>query len=564
MELTNGVCLDINECATGQVTCGDGQICLNTKGSYRCICKRGYKAEGPKCVDVDECATGIAFCPPGNVCRNLPGTYICSSPNTCPAGKEKRGSDCVDIDECATGQARCPPTTRCVNADGSYRCVPCPAGRKLENNQCVDIDECVNGNICGSGSRCVNTEGSYKCVQMSCGPGKTLQPGTGCVDIDECTEGSYPCAADQTCQNVFGSYRCQASAIKCSRGYEPQNGRCVVDIDECASGIARCGREQFCENVEGAYRCVTCRTGYRFTNGRCVDRDECRIGVVCAHECTNTPGSFICSCRRGFKLEPDKRSCRDIDECSLPNPPCQHECRNRYGSYQCYCKDGYTLAADKRSCDDIDECRGQQYSSVGLYSPCQYQCLNSPGSYRCTCPAGYKLSGGRNCYDIDECTETPNICTRPDTVCRNAFGYYRCIPFVCPPKYYKKEGDNGCKLIDTCSEIPDCASIREKGLRFYTFSLRKGEESKKLFDYSLWTRGYQETVTIQYRFASGNEKGHFEIRRLNQNQVEIWTRITMTEEAEYVLQFYGEVIVGGKLESRYRSTLYVFVSRYPF
>lgn len=35
---------DINECTKYPGICVNGQ-CLNTMGSYRCVCERGYKAD---------------------------------------------------------------------------------------------------------------------------------------------------------------------------------------------------------------------------------------------------------------------------------------------------------------------------------------------------------------------------------------------------------------------------------------------------------------------------------------------------------------------------------------
>ena len=40
------------------------------------------------------------------------------------------------------------------------------------------------------------------------------------------------------------------------------------------------------------------------------DLDECTLGVSgCAHLCTNTPGSFTCSCRSGYQINSDLLTC---------------------------------------------------------------------------------------------------------------------------------------------------------------------------------------------------------------------------------------------------------------
>ena len=38
------------------------------------------------------------------------------------------------------------------------------------------------------------------------------------------------------------------------------------------------------------------------------DVDECERGD-CSHNCSNLPGSFVCSCREGFYLSADGRTC---------------------------------------------------------------------------------------------------------------------------------------------------------------------------------------------------------------------------------------------------------------
>ena len=62
--------LDINECKVMPQACKFGR-CVNTMGSYRCICDNGYKTGpgGTTCVDVDEC--GLDPRPCEFTCHNI-------------------------------------------------------------------------------------------------------------------------------------------------------------------------------------------------------------------------------------------------------------------------------------------------------------------------------------------------------------------------------------------------------------------------------------------------------------------------------------------------------------
>ena len=41
----------------------------------------------------------------------------------------------------------------------------------------------------------------------------------------------------------------------------------------------------------------------------------------------------------------------DINECDTDNGGCNQTCTNTHGSFQCSCEEGFTLAADKLDCD---------------------------------------------------------------------------------------------------------------------------------------------------------------------------------------------------------------------
>ena len=52
------------------------------------------------------------------------------------------------------------------------------------------------------------------------------------------------------------------------------------------------------------------------------DIDECVEGTDgCDHNCTNTDGSYYCTCMDGYKLESDNHMCTGYD-CNLANLLC--------------------------------------------------------------------------------------------------------------------------------------------------------------------------------------------------------------------------------------------------
>ena len=85
----------------------------------------------------------------------------------------------------------------------------------------------------------------------------------------------------------------------------------------------------------------------------------------CSHECINTVGSFQCSCRSGFTLNTDNKTCNgislvsylihtmystDIDECSIYSGTCDHTCTNTIGTYICSCDSGYIIHDNGHNC----------------------------------------------------------------------------------------------------------------------------------------------------------------------------------------------------------------------
>ncbi|XP_033647325.1 fibrillin-2-like [Asterias rubens] len=393
-DLTNQVCVDIDECASDsrgpcehsctntdgsfECTCDEGfylkdnmircedidecvhenggciQRCYNTLGSWECGCFEGYFQEEPDvdyCADIDECTVlgpKAHHCDTeeGAVCHNVEGNYTC----LCPQGYMTHDwNNCIDVDECLNDlMHECQQV--CANVDGGFHC-ECDAGYSMINEtHCDDIDECTQ-ELCDHNDLCVNSLGSFTC---DCRPGYFLMSdGVSCSDVNECNDNNGRCS--QICINDKGGHRCE-----CEEGFELQrNGRSCRDINECETSFACCNQMENCLNLEGSYTC-SCDSGYYMgsDNCTCLDINECeRDNGGCGQICTNYPGGFNCSCEEGFETQPDNdKLCNDVDECQQGNGGCDHECTNLDGGYNCSCEANFKLGLDRHSCQHCPTC----------------------------------------------------------------------------------------------------------------------------------------------------------------------------------------------------------------
>uniref|UniRef100_A0A1X7SDX5 EGF-like domain-containing protein n=1 Tax=Amphimedon queenslandica TaxID=400682 RepID=A0A1X7SDX5_AMPQE len=101
--------------------------------------------------------------------------------------------------------------------------------------------------------------------------------------------------------------------------------------------------------TQGSYQCQ-CINGYALVDKQCQDIDECRnSNGGCEQLCTNTIGSFFCSCNKGFNLT-NSVFCSDIDECSTGTNNCSRKCVNEIGSFHCECLSDEDLLPDGSNC----------------------------------------------------------------------------------------------------------------------------------------------------------------------------------------------------------------------
>ncbi|KAM4722765.1 protein disulfide isomerase CRELD1 [Rhinophrynus dorsalis] len=103
-------CIDIDECGTEMDRCRSNQFCVNTEGSYECRdcdkscigcmgagparckkCSTGYYRDGAKCLDVDECDSELPKCKGSHEeCLNTEGSFSC----VCERGYSRKDGIC--------------------------------------------------------------------------------------------------------------------------------------------------------------------------------------------------------------------------------------------------------------------------------------------------------------------------------------------------------------------------------------------------------------------------------------------------------------------------------------
>lgn len=214
----------------------------------------------------------------------------------------------------------------------------------------------------------------------------------------------------------------------------------IADENECK--YRPCDVFAHCTNTLGSFTC-SCFPGYVGDGLHCegnksykskvlflismhpVDIDECQDPSIAARcvenaECCNLPANWACKCKPGFEGDGEER-CTDIDECARPGScGINADCHNTPGNYTCLCREGFE-GNPYDGCADIDECTHPEACGAGAI------CTNLEGSHRCDCPEGFDGDArSTGCVDYNECARSP--CGR-NAQCANEVGTFRCY---CP------------------------------------------------------------------------------------------------------------------------------------
>jgi hypothetical protein len=371
------------------------------------------------------------------------------------AGEVLTGGDTASAADTAAG------ADSAVGADTAYNICTSGIANCDKNATCIGISDTKYECKCNEGF-----EGSGK---VCCGPGYKATPG-GCSDIHECNDKVDDCDPNASCANTTGGFTC-----KCKTGYQGDGKTCTANGSDVSAGDVDAGslpdtgptpdttggtdagsqpdtgpKPDTTGGTDAGSQPDTggsCPAGYYNSGSGCTDLNECTSGAAkCSDKatCTNTPGSFTCTCNAGFEgdgktccgpgFKQSSGTCQDIHECNEGLDDCADtaDCANNTGGYTCKCKTGYS--GDGKTCADVDEC-----ATGAAKCTANSTCKNSQGSFACTCNAGYKQAG-TSCFDVDECLDKTDGCP---AACINTPGSFTCTSTVFDTKseFYNKSCD---------------------------------------------------------------------------------------------------------------------------
>lgn len=255
------------------------------------------------------------------------------------------------------------------------------------------------------------------------------------IDYDECEWKGLAVGEQETLrlkvpENIFIQYDAAEEIVRYALSAKLAP---LEEIDPCVEGRQECGENSQCVVDGDTYRCV-CERGYEevydatLNKGICLDLNECSTNRDNCHSnaiCTNTPGSFTCSCKPDFTG--DGVSCEKTGSCG--GIPCDPNalCELRQNTPQCVCRPGFTgdglsctkeqeviTVLQQRTCVDYDIC--------SPYASCVYD--DTVRSFRCVCLSGYS-GDGQTCQPSESCDTALNC--SPYATCTRVGNEWKCV-----------------------------------------------------------------------------------------------------------------------------------------
>uniref|UniRef100_H2ZXM4 EGF-like domain-containing protein n=1 Tax=Latimeria chalumnae TaxID=7897 RepID=H2ZXM4_LATCH len=264
----------------------------------------------------------------GETC--VPFYWLCDGEQDCPNGTDEQcDNQCggqkhawqCDDGNCIAADWRCDGDGDCMDGSDEMNCDWYSlSGCRKGQFQCLDNSSCVDSwEVCDDHIDCEDGSDEMNCADNSCLAHQWRCKNEMCIMETWKCNGIYDCGDGSDEQNCAMVVQCA-----CEEGHRCSDGNCVAESQIC-------DHKKDC--LDGSDEPSTCDIGKL-----CSDNNG-----GCSHECEDNRWGAACSCPPGWQLQIDWQNCIDVDECAITFSPCDQLCTNTHGSFTCSCVDGYIL-----------------------------------------------------------------------------------------------------------------------------------------------------------------------------------------------------------------------------
>lgn len=234
---------------------------------------------------------------------------------------------CDTAGPCISKEKRCDGYLDCRNGKDEEGCYASPyVSCTLDQFRCHNGQRCIELSAkCNHRNDCGDNSDEEHCNFAACHVGQFRCTNALCIPL------SYHCDGYRDCMDGSDEANCTAIACPehkflCPKGAPGGKPKCISrmqlcdgkkDCEDHADEEVACSTHN-CPTLGCQYKCQAslnggacyCQEGKRVANDSrtCIDRDECEEWGFCSQKCTNTDGSYVCSCFQGYELS-DKSKC---------------------------------------------------------------------------------------------------------------------------------------------------------------------------------------------------------------------------------------------------------------
>jgi hypothetical protein len=280
-------------CAAGQYVAAAGTATSDQVCTACAVGAFSTSANATSCTAFTTCSIGNYVSSAGSASNN----QTCAA---CAAGTfstSANATSCTPFTTCSVGNY----VSSAGSASNNQTCAACAAGTFSSSANAIS---CAPFTTCGIGSY-VSSAGSASSDRScaACAPGtiSTSPNAAACVQ-DPCLVNNGGCSKSPlvACTQQGGVATCGS----CPAGFAGDGVTCTP-LDPCLTNHGGCSTAPLvsCTNHAGVASCGACPAGYAGNGVICTDTNECASGANnCSPDatCTNTPGSFACTCNPGF------------------------------------------------------------------------------------------------------------------------------------------------------------------------------------------------------------------------------------------------------------------------